>query len=57
MIMMHKIRFELFYQNTISNIIVNLIINYPYIIQEKEFIMINQYLEKYIYSCKREFSI
>ena len=56
-IMMYEIRFELFSQNSISNIILNLIINNPYIIQEKEFKMINQFLEQYIYSCKREFSI
>ena len=45
------------FPNNITNLALNWIINNPLIIQKKDFIFINKVLEKYIYSCKREFSV
>jgi hypothetical protein len=45
------------YQNSIANNILSLILNSPYLIQEKEFIAINKLIEKYIKSCKKEYII
>ena len=45
------------YQNYIANNILSLIINSPYLIQEKEFMKINDLMEKYMKFCKQEYII
>ncbi len=44
-------------QNNLSNLAISWIINNPYLISKKDFIVINKLLEQYLYSCKKEFSI
>ena len=56
-LMIYEIGVDIPYPNNISNLTLNWIINNPLVIQKKEFIFINKLLEKYIYSCKREFSV
>ncbi len=56
-LMIHEIGIGFPYPTNITSLAINWIINNPLIIQKKDFIFINKLLEKYIYTCKREFSV